>query len=111
MTIDPRAELDASPPVHAPPSFSGFRLRVLLMVAPLRGGPLAAKLTGHSPVAQYPSALHPSGLPIGFMSRTLTPAGTPNPHGSLFILGADQLRRAQLVRVLYGARISLLVAT
>jgi ABC-type dipeptide/oligopeptide/nickel transport system permease subunit len=127
MTIDPRAELDASPPVtarpaglratalrrlrHDPASIFAFCLLVLLILAALIGGPLAAKLTGHSPVAQYPSALHPSGLPIGFMSRTLTPAGTPNPHGSLFILGADQLGRDQLVRVLYGARISLLVAT
>ena len=46
------------------------------------------------------------------MSRTLNATGTaPDPHGSLFILGADQLGRDQLVRVLYGARISLLVAT
>ena len=36
---------------------------------------------------------------------------THNPHGTLFILGADSLGRDLLVRVLYGARISLLVAT
>lgn len=82
------------------------------MLAALIGGPLAARLTGHSPIAQYPNALHSDGLPIGFMSRTLNATGTAtNPHGSLFILGADQLGRDQLVRVRYGARISLLVAT
>ncbi len=87
-------------------------LLLLLVLAALIGAPLAAKLTGHSPIAQYPDALHSDGLPIGFFSRTLNAAGTAtNPHGSLFILGADQLGRDQLVRVLYGARISLFVAT
>ncbi len=75
------------------------------MLAGLIGGPLATKLTGHSPITQYPDALHADGLPIGFFSRTLNATGTAtNPHGSLFILGADQLGRDQLVRVLYGAR-------
>jgi ABC-type dipeptide/oligopeptide/nickel transport system permease subunit len=87
-------------------------LLVLLALAAIIGGPLAAKLTGHSPIAQYPHALHSDGLPIGFMQRTLNASGTAaDPHGSLFVLGADQLGRDLLVRVLYGARISLLVAT
>jgi ABC-type dipeptide/oligopeptide/nickel transport system permease subunit len=35
---------------------------------------------------------------------------TPNPHGEFFILGTDKLGRDVLVRLLYGARISLFVA-
>jgi peptide/nickel transport system permease protein len=128
LTIDNRAELGASQPAGARPA--GLRvtalrrlrrdpaavfaacLLVLLVLAALIGAPLAAKLTGHSPIQQYPNALYPDGQPIGVMSRTLNAAGTAeDPHGSLFILGADQLGRDQFVRVLYGARISLLVAT
>ncbi len=128
MTIDNRVELGASQP--AGPRPAGLRvtalrrlrrdpasvfaacLLLLLVLAALIGAPLAAKLTGHSPIAQYPNALYPDGQPIGIMSRTLNAAGTAqDPHGSLFILGADQLGRDQFVRVLYGARISLLVAT
>src|ERR1700751_288628 len=95
-----------------PASIFAACLLLLLVLAALIGGPLAATLTGHSPIAQYPNARHSDGLPIGFMPRTLNATGTAtDPHGSLFILGADQLGRDQLVRVLYGARISLLVAT
>ena len=117
MTIDHRGDLAASQPPAArpaglrtialrrlrrdPAAIFAFCLLVLLVLAALIGGPLAAKLTGHSPIAQYPDALHSDGLPIGFMSRTLNATGTaPDPHGSLFILGADQLGRDQLVRVL-----------
>jgi peptide/nickel transport system permease protein len=86
-------------------------LLILLMLAALVGAPLAAYLTGHSPNAQYPLALSNDGLPIGIMQRTYLANGiTHNPHGSLFILGADALGRDVLIRVLYGARISLLVA-
>jgi ABC-type dipeptide/oligopeptide/nickel transport system permease subunit len=128
MTIENRVELGASQPAGARPA--GLRvtalrrlrrdpaavfaacLLVLLVLAALIGAPLAAKLTGHSPIQQYPNALYSDGQPIGVMSRTLNAAGTAeDPHGSLFILGADQLGRDQFVRVLYGARISLLVAT
>jgi ABC-type dipeptide/oligopeptide/nickel transport system permease subunit len=128
MTIDNRVELGAGQPAGARPV--GLRvtalrrlrrdpaavfaacLLVLLVLAALIGAPLAAHLTGHSPIQQYPNALYPDGEPIGIMSRTLNAAGTAqDPHGSLFILGADQLGRDQFVRVLYGARISLLVAT
>src|ERR1700693_3677457 len=128
MPVAPRAELGVSRPAAARPA--GLRatalrrlrrdpaaifaacLLLLLVLAALIGGAPAAKLTGHSPIAQYPDALHSDGLPIGFFSRTLNATGTAtNPHGRLFILGADQLGRDQRVRVLYGARISLLVAT
>ena len=51
-------------------------LLLLLVLAALIGAPLAATLTGHSPIAQYPDALHSDGLPIGFFSRTLNATGT-----------------------------------
>jgi ABC-type dipeptide/oligopeptide/nickel transport system permease subunit len=128
MTVDNPVGLEVSQPVSIRPA--GLRatalrrlrrdpvsvfaacLLLLLVLAAVIGAPLAATLTGHSPIQQYPQALYRDGQPIGFMSRTLNAAQTAqNPHGSLFILGADQLGRDQFVRVLYGARISLLVAT
>jgi ABC-type dipeptide/oligopeptide/nickel transport system permease subunit len=128
MTIDNRVELGVTQPATVRPA--GLRrtalrrlrrdpvsvfaacLLLLLVLAAVIGAPLAAKLTGHSPIQQYPSALYRDGEPIGVMSRTLNATQTAqDPHGSLFILGADQLGRDQFVRVLYGARISLLVAT
>jgi peptide/nickel transport system permease protein len=57
--------------------------------------PLIALLVGHSPFAQYPfTALNGYGLPVG-PSRT-------------FLFGADDVGRDVLVRVAYGARVSLI---
>jgi ABC-type dipeptide/oligopeptide/nickel transport system permease subunit len=85
---------------------------VLLILGAVIGAPLAAHLTGHPPNAEYPYALSNNGLPIGIFQRVYLANGLAHdPHGSLFILGADALGRDELVRVLYGARISLLVAT
>ncbi len=128
MTIDNRVELGVAQPATVRPvglrrtalrrlrrdpvSIFAACLLLLLVLAAVIGAPLAAKLTGHSPIQQYPNALYRDGEPIGVMSRTLNATQTAqDPHGSLFILGADQLGRDQFVRVLYGARISLLVAT
>jgi ABC-type dipeptide/oligopeptide/nickel transport system permease subunit len=95
-----------------PVSMVAFGILVLLVLAAIVGGPLAARLTGHGPNQQFANALASNSLPLGVMQRTYLPNGvTHNPHGSLFILGADSLGRDELVRVLYGARISLLVAT
>ncbi|WP_340538620.1 ABC transporter permease [Nocardioides sp. GXZ039] len=56
--------------------------------------PLFATVTGHPPNQQYlTEATTPDGLPVG-------------PNGS-FWLGADDLGRDVLVRIAYGARISL----
>ena len=97
---------------HDPVSIFAFSLLVLLVLAALIGGPLAASLTGHGPDQQFPDALAANAKPLGAMQRTYLANGvTHNPHGSLFILGADALGRDTMVRVLYGARISLLVAT
>ncbi len=95
-----------------PVSIFAFSLLVLLVLAAAVGGPLAAHLTGHGPNEQFANALAANGKPLGVMQRTYFPNGLGhNPHGSLFVLGADALGRDELVRVLYGARISLLVAT
>ncbi|MFT4008550.1 MAG: ABC transporter permease [Nocardioidaceae bacterium] len=59
--------------------------------------PLFAHITGHGPNEQFrdPGALDEFGLPVG--------------PGSRFWFGTDSLGRDVLVRVAYGARISLLV--
>ncbi|MGO8876891.1 MAG: ABC transporter permease [Acidimicrobiales bacterium] len=94
-----------------PVSMFAFSVLVFLVLAAIFGGPLAAHLTGHPPNAQFANALASDSQPIGVMQRVYEANGiTHNPHGSLFILGADSLGRDLLVRVLYGARISLLVA-
>jgi peptide/nickel transport system permease protein len=58
--------------------------------------PLATVLTGHPPNEQYRD--------IG-----LTPDGLPKGPTSQFLMGTDDLGRDILVRIAYGARISLLV--
>jgi ABC-type dipeptide/oligopeptide/nickel transport system permease subunit len=67
---------------------------VLLMVLAAVFAPLFAHLTGHPPTMQY----HRAGL---------TPDGLPRPPSSTFVLGTDDLGRDVLVRIAYGARISL----
>ncbi|HEY8114435.1 MAG TPA: ABC transporter permease [Actinomycetes bacterium] len=58
--------------------------------------PLISRLVGHGPDTQYrTTGLTPDGLPVG-PSRS-------------FLLGTDNLGRDILVRIAYGARISLLV--
>jgi peptide/nickel transport system permease protein len=69
---------------------------ILIMAALALAAPAFAALTGHGPVQQFPG----TGL-----STTGAPAGP----GARFWLGADELGRDLLVRLLYGARISLFV--
>ena len=58
--------------------------------------PVVAHLVGHGPNDQYrTTGLSPEGIPVG-----------PNLR---FLLGTDELGRDVMVRVFYGARISLLV--
>ena len=66
---------------------------LIALVATL--APLIAYIVGHGPDTQYPSRLTAEGLPVG-----------PDRH---FLFGSDDLGRDVLVRVAYGARISLLV--
>lgn len=71
----------------------GVILAVIVLAAT---APWIAALTGHSPIEQYRDiGLSPTGIPVG-------------PSGQ-FWLGTDQLGRDVLVRLAYGARISLLV--
>lgn len=83
----------------------------LVVVAALAGAPLAAWLTGHPPNRQYVNGLTIDGIPLPPLSHEVGADGIhPDPHGQFFLLGTDKLGRDVLVRLLYGARISLLVA-
>lgn len=69
---------------------------ILLIVVLAIAAPLIAQLTGHGPNEQFRD--------IG-----LTPEGLPVPPGETFLFGTDQLGRDVLVRLAYGARVSLVV--
>src|SRR4029077_19341524 len=84
---------------------------LVLVVAAVGGAPLAAHLTGHGPNTQYENALSIDGLRLGPMQHGYDVTGTKHdPHAGFFVLGSDRLGRDALVRLLYGARISLIVA-
>jgi peptide/nickel transport system permease protein len=84
---------------------------VIVVFAAVAGAPLAAHLTGHAPDEQFVNGLTIDGIPLPPLSREVGPNGlSQNPHGQFFLLGTDKLGRDVLVRLLYGARISLLVA-
>lgn len=69
---------------------------IFLVVALAIFAPVFTTLTGHSPITQFrETGLSPMGIPVG-----------PNTE---FWLGTDQLGRDVLVRLAYGARVSLLV--
>jgi peptide/nickel transport system permease protein len=89
---------------------AGVFLIVLVLLA-FVGAPLAALLTGHESDHQSFNGLDVNGIPLAPLERELADDGiTPNPNGELYILGTDKLGRDILVRLLYGARISLFVA-
>ncbi len=94
---------------------------ILLILAALIGGPIAAHFLGHGPDDLFGAGIDPdSQLPVGpWTWIDLAPyPGAPCPDGSpapcgqtLFILGGDsQLGRDLFLRLLYGARTSLEVA-
>ncbi len=94
-----------------PTAVLSMTILMLLILAATVGAPLAAHLTGHPPNTPYNNAISARGIPIGVMQHPYYADGTtPNPHATIFVLGADSLGRDQLVRVLYGARVSLIVA-
>jgi peptide/nickel transport system permease protein len=116
--VDPSVEIDTgiddigtgavrSVGARGPMSLAWARLRrdrvglislavIVLIVAVALAAPLIAALTGHDPNTQYrDTGLTPDGLPVA-----------PNAE---FWLGTDKLGRDVLVRLAYGARISLLV--
>ncbi len=69
---------------------------IVLIILAAICAPLVAHLTGHPPNEQY-------------RAKGLTAAGMPKPPSSEFWFGTDDLGRDIMVRVFYGARISLLV--
>jgi peptide/nickel transport system permease protein len=84
---------------------------LLVVLAAIVGAPLAAHFTGHPPDRQYVNGLNIDGIPLPPLSHEVGSDGLhQDPHGQFFTLGTDKLGRDVLVRLLYGARISLLVA-
>ena len=69
---------------------------IILIVLMAIFAPLFAKITGHPPNEQY--------FDIG-----LTLDGQPKPPNSTFWMGTDDVGRDVLVRIAYGARVSLIV--
>src|SRR5262249_22252040 len=68
---------------------------IAFITAVALAAPLIVYLTGHGPNEQF----QPTGLTVD---------GLPKPPSSTFLFGTDDLGRDVLVRVVYGARISLL---
>jgi ABC-type dipeptide/oligopeptide/nickel transport system permease subunit len=69
---------------------------IILIVLMAIFAPVIAALTGHGPNEQ-------------FQATGLTAIGQPKPPNADFLLGTDNLGRDVLVRIAYGARISLIV--
>ncbi|MDQ6616994.1 MAG: ABC transporter permease [Actinomycetota bacterium] len=68
---------------------------IVIIIAMAFVAPLVAHLVGHGPNVQFrETGLSPEGIPVG-----------PSSH---FLLGTDELGRDILVRIFYGARVSLL---
>ena len=120
-----RVKVEAAPAIAARGDWEEFRQRfrrdrlavagaaflILLTLLALLGAPLVARSTGYGPDQQSYAGLDINGLPISPLQRELAADGvTPDPNGPFHVLGTDRLGRDILVRLLYGARISLLVA-
>ena len=83
-------------------------LLILVALATV-GAPVSAALTGHGVNQQYFDGLDLNGIPLPPLSHAIANNGQSNPHGAFFILGTDRLGRDMLVRILYGARTTLIV--
>jgi ABC-type dipeptide/oligopeptide/nickel transport system permease subunit len=108
LLVGPEAASGAGVSARSPWCLSVERLRrdrmamitsgiIVLIVALAVGAPLVSMLVGHPPDMQYRD--------IG-----LTPDGLPKPPNRTFWLGTDDLGRDLMVRIAYGARISLMVS-
>jgi ABC-type dipeptide/oligopeptide/nickel transport system permease subunit len=88
---------------------------LFMFLATFVGGPLLERALGHGPNDIFPYAVDDNLTPAGPFSRvpdTNTTVKTGPPEATtLFILGADgTLGRDELLRLLYGGRVSLEVA-
>ncbi|MHB1487063.1 MAG: ABC transporter permease, partial [Acidimicrobiales bacterium] len=73
----------------------GSMVVIVLIILMAVLAPVVAHVLGHGPFQQFrTTGLSPQGIPVGPSRR--------------FLLGTDELGRDVLVRVFYGARISLL---
>ena len=98
---------------------------VAILFAVTAGGPIVSRLLGHGPNDPFPYAVSTTLRPVGPWTHVWdtfeVPSGSPNDIGlppppkgtgkTLFVLGADgPLGRDEFLRLLYGGRVSLLVA-
>src|SRR5215216_5865812 len=82
---------------------------ILLIFVAIFGGPIAGKILGHGPNDLFYTAVTDKLLPVGPMTW-VDDINNPGQQ-TLFVLGAsDTLGRDELMRLLYGARVSLEVA-
>lgn len=92
-------------------ALAGAAFLVLLVLLAFIGAPLSVQITGHEPDQQFFNGLDINGIPLRPLQNEVLDDGvTPDPNGEFFALGTDRLGRDILVRLLYGARISLFVA-
>jgi ABC-type dipeptide/oligopeptide/nickel transport system permease subunit len=100
---------------HDRTAVASFAALVVILLAVFAGAPLAARLLGHGPDDPFPYAVDAGNNPAGPLSRV--PDVHTNMHGgppdrtTLLVLGADgTLGRDEMLRVLYGGRVSIEVA-
>jgi peptide/nickel transport system permease protein len=89
-------------------ALAGGGFIVFLVVAAFAGAPLAAHFLGHGPNELIPGGTNPTTfLPVGPFSHANAGGG----QQTFLVLGAsDTLGRDELLRLLYGAQVSLEVA-
>jgi ABC-type dipeptide/oligopeptide/nickel transport system permease subunit len=89
-------------------AIAGGVFSILMILLAIFGAPLASKLLGHGVDEQFLYEMtNEFGQPRG---PTLGAPLTPEQGSGIFLFGADGLGRDMVVRILYGARTSLLVA-
>jgi peptide/nickel transport system permease protein/oligopeptide transport system permease protein len=88
---------------------------IVILFAAFAGGPILAAIVGHGPNDIFPYAVDENRNPVGPLTRV--PDVNTHVHGgppektTLFVLGGDgTLGRDELLRVLYGGRVSIEVA-
>ncbi|WP_432974783.1 ABC transporter permease [Dactylosporangium sp. CA-233914] len=109
-----RPEKTASPPVPSPNAASALRSRVRMVWHVGRGNLLLGTAVGFLVVLVLAAVFAPIVAPHDPMAINPalrnSPPGTLGDGGSTALLGTDALGRDELSRLIYGARVSLLVA-